>query len=190
MSLDPRTNRTRLPSICFFFGLLAEEYLAESPTDVQAWISYAQMAKRMCRCADGEADAQMCEQRERDCGATVTTGEAGSSGSGSTSTVLPYGPRRIIRRALRACDADARVLQAWGLLELQHGVDVFGLTLLEFSVSKQHDLCPVLHWRKVGEVRERHLSAGLHGTTQIASTRMRNTRKSVMHLAYPERRRR
>ena len=49
---------------------------------------------------------------------------------------------------------------ALGLLELTHGYEMYGSTLLEMAVKSQPKLTPVLRWRRVRCARAAHLVAG------------------------------
>jgi len=155
----------------------AEEYLASSPDDVTAWISYAQMVKRPL-------------QTERVVG-RLAPGIASNSDI-SVSRESVFRARRVLHRALAVTwcmehekrrlgcvssnggegvggdlhdcsvgrvggETHGRLMQALGLLELTHGNEMYGSALLEFCVHVQHDLRPVLLWHRVQEARRRQM---------------------------------
>jgi hypothetical protein len=47
-----------------------------------------------------------------------------------------------------------------GLLELTHGYEMYGSTLLELAVRCRPTLTPVLRWHRVRKARAEHLVAG------------------------------
>jgi hypothetical protein len=52
-------------------------------------------------------------------------------------------------------DNHGKLMQALGLLELTHGNEMYGSSLLEFCVHEQRALRPVLLWHRVQEARRR-----------------------------------
>jgi tetratricopeptide (TPR) repeat protein len=76
--------------------------------------------------------------------------------------------RRILQQGLALNPTDAKILQAWGLLELQRGNVLAAVLLLERCVQYEPTCCPVLQWRavqvakqSVGDRIQKHLTLPL-----------------------------
>lgn len=118
-------------------------YLEQHPKDATAWITFAQSEKRVER---GE----------------VTTSRVGQGLNRSRRKVSNQSvmrARRVLNEGLsRVCEEDrCRILQAWGLLEVKHGKESFGLALLEKAVYLCSSLKCVLTWAIVRNAYEYHL---------------------------------
>ena len=145
--------------------LVLETYLSAYPTDVTAWISYAQMQKKV-RVSIGETPTPRLHPG------------AQSASDVSVSKQSVWRARAVLYRAIKACVDDdddppnsnsesrttytsrAQLIQALGLLELTHGYEAYGSTLLEIAVRRGPTLTPVLRWRRCRDARARHLVAG------------------------------
>ena len=117
-----------------------EAHLTAEPLDAQAWLSYAQMVKRP----------------RVDAGERLLPGPNPNDVLVSRESVARA--RRVLRRAADACD-DPRALQALGIMELTHGVEVYGAALLERAVGERRELRPVLLWRRFKDARRRVTAA-------------------------------
>jgi hypothetical protein len=118
-------------------------YLEMYPKDVKAWITFAQSEKRV---KSGEISTSR-----------VSQGIIQSKRKVSTESMIRA--RKVLNQGLlRVREEDkCRILQAWGLLEVKHGKESFGLALLEKSVYLCHSLRSVLVWVIVRNAYEYHL---------------------------------
>lgn len=128
-----------------------ESHLDSNPRDAKAWISYAQMQKKVRLSAGELPTARLHPGLQSDSDVRV-------------SKASVFRARGVLYRAIDACsgepEARASLLQALGLLELTHGYEMYGSTLLEMAVKSQPNLTPVLRWRRVRCARAAHLVAG------------------------------
>ena len=136
-----------------------ESHLEAHPRDATAWISYAQMQKRVRAGAGERPTARLHPGLQSDSDVRV-------------SRESVFRAREVLYRAIDACDGEpagrgacaitsrASLLQALGLLELTHGYEMYGSTLLEMAVKSQPNLTPVLRWRRVRCARAAQLVAG------------------------------
>ena len=139
-----------------------ESHLEAHPLDVTTWIAYAQMQKKVRAGAGERPTARLHPGLQSDSDVRV-------------SKASVFRARRVLYRAIDACagePTDARdacatrlasrasLLQALGLLELTHGYEMYGSTLLEMAVKSQPKLTPVLRWRRVRCARAAHVVAG------------------------------
>lgn len=76
--------------------------------------------------------------------------------------------RRILQQGLALNPRDAKIMQAWGLLELQRGNVLAAVLLLERCVQYEPTCRPVLQWKavqiakqSVGDRIQKHLSTPL-----------------------------
>lgn len=118
-------------------------YLELYPKDVTAWISFAQSEKRV-------KSGEIVTSR-------VSQGVIQSKRKVSTQSMIRA--RKVLNEGLlRVREQDkCRILQAWGLLEVKHGKESFGLALLEKSVYLCNSLRGVLVWVIVRNAYEYHL---------------------------------
>ena len=136
-----------------------ESHLEAHPRDATAWISYAQMQKKVRVDAGERPTARLHPGLQSDSDVRV-------------SRESVFRAREVLYRAIDACDGEparrdacaitsrASLLQALGLLELTHGYEMYGSTLLEMAVNFQPKLTPVLRWRRVRCARAAHVVAG------------------------------
>lgn len=118
-------------------------YLELYPKDANAWISFAQSEKRV-------KSGEIMTSR-------VSQGVIRSKRKVSTQSMIRA--RKVFNEGLlRVCEDDkCRILQAWGLLEVKHGKESFGLALLEKAVYLCRCLKSVLVWMIVRNAYEYHL---------------------------------
>ena len=130
-----------------------ESHLEAHPRDAKAWISYAQMQKKVRFSAGELPTARLHPGLQSDSDVRV-------------SKESVFRARGVLYRAIDACSSErdagsrASLLQALGLLELTHGYEMYGSTLLEMAVKSQPKLTPVLRWHRVRCARAGHLVAG------------------------------
>ena len=139
-----------------------ESHLEAHPLDATMWIAYAQMQKKVRVGAGERPTSRLHPGLQSDSDVRV-------------SKASVFRARRVLYRAIDACagePTDARdacatrlasrasLLQALGLLELTHGYEMYGSTLLEMAVKSQPKLTPVLRWRRVRCARAAHVVAG------------------------------
>jgi hypothetical protein len=133
-----------------------ESHLEAHPRDAKAWISYAQMQKKVRLSAGELPTARLHPGLQSDSDVRV-------------SKESVFRARGVLYRAIDACSGErerdaesslASLLQALGLLELTHGYEMYGSTLLEMAVKSQPKLTPVLRWHRVRCARAGHLVAG------------------------------
>lgn len=118
-------------------------YLKSHPRDSKAWITLAQSRKRPER---GET------LRTR-----LNPGINQSRRKISNESMIRA--RKVLNEGLASVEEDDRcqLLQAWGLLEIKHGKEEYGLALLEYSVCLCTSLREVLLWIIVRRAYEYHL---------------------------------
>ena len=139
-----------------------ESHLEAHPLDATTWIAYAQMQKKVRVGAGERPTSRLHPGLQSDSDVRV-------------SKASVFRARRVLYRAIDACagePTDARdacatrlasrasLLQALGLLELTHGYEMYGSTLLEMAVKSQPKLTPVLRWHRVRRARAAHVVAG------------------------------
>lgn len=120
-----------------------KRYLDLHPHDATAWISLAQSEKRV-------KSGELVTSR-------VSKGLNESKRKVSTQSMIRA--RKVLNEGLlKVCEKDrCRILQAWGLLEVKHGKESFGLALLEKAVYLCSSLKCVLVWAIVKNAYEYHL---------------------------------
>ena len=96
------------------------------PSWHKPWVSYAQMEKRCNN--DNRKDGSAKQLKWSEC-------------------------RKILQRALTQNPHCPRVIQAWGLLELQKGNFWPAVQMLERCVMQDPFLAPVLNWKPVKEAK-------------------------------------
>lgn len=118
-------------------------YLDLYPRDATAWISLAQSEKRV---KNGEAET-----------ARVNPGLNRSIRKVSKQSMIRA--RKVYNEGLAKVHKQDRchLLQAWGLLEVKHGKESFGLALLELAVFMCKSLKCVLVWTIVRNAYEYNL---------------------------------
>lgn len=119
------------------------QYLQLHPQDATAWISLAQSEKRV---KHGETITSR-----------VSLGLNQSKRKVSTESMIRA--RRVLNEGLVSVREEdrCRIFQSWGLLELKHGKESFGLALLELAVYLCNSLKCVLLWAIVRNAYEYHL---------------------------------
>ena len=106
-----------------------ERVITECPSWQKPWVSYAQMEKRA-------AMKRGQEQLQYD--ATVSADKWNRC-------------REVLLRALHLNPHSAKIIQAWGLMELQKGNLLSAVKLLERCATYDPQCAPVLRWKPVKE---------------------------------------
>ena len=141
-----------------------EEHLMENTGDIKGWIMYAQLQKKPR--LHGE---EIAIRRLR-------PGKVASSDI-LVSPESVYRSRTVLHRGLEYNKASspenrAQLIQALGLLEFTNGYEMFGSSLIEVAVSECASLRPVLNWRRVREVRSKHIAANCAQVQKMRHTVM------------------
>lgn len=128
-----------------------EKHLEENTGDVKGWNMYAQLQKKP-RLQGNEGLIRR-----------LRPGMVASSDI-LVSHESVYRSRTVLHRGLEynngmSPSSRAPLIQALGLLEFTHGYEMFGSSLIEVAVSECKSLRPVLSWRRVREVRRKHVAA-------------------------------
>lgn len=160
-SRDTRHPDTRAALVLWHAGeftaaeAVLEGYLEQYPHDTKTWISYAQMQKKV---RVGEVVTNRLHPGLQ------------SASDVPVSRESVWRSRTVLYRAIRLSGVDenettvlparASLLQALGLLELTHGYEMYGSTLLELAVRSCPTLTPVLRWQRIRRARAGHVVAG------------------------------
>jgi hypothetical protein len=136
----------------------------ENTGDIKGWIMYAQLQKKPR--LHGE---EIAIRRLR-------PGKVASSDF-LVSPESVYRSRTVLHRGLEYNKASspenrAQLIQALGLLEFTNGYEMFGSSLIEVAVSECASLRPVLNWRRVREVRSKHIAANCAQVQKMRHTVM------------------
>lgn len=100
-----------------------EQVVAIYPELTKAWVSYAQMEKRVGKCAGMQG-----VQRFNRC-------------------------REVLQRAMTIHPTSPELTQAWGLMELQKGNLLAAVKLLERCAQQDPRNLPVLRWKPVRDAQ-------------------------------------
>lgn len=124
-------------------GVKLVKYLELYPQDTKAWITLAQSQKRPIK---GEI------LRTR-----LNPGVNQSKRKISNESMIRA--RKVLNVGLNSVEIKDRcqLLQAWGLLEIKHGKEEYGIALLEYSVRLCKSMRDVLVWSIVRRAYQHHL---------------------------------
>jgi len=131
------------------------------PNLVKAWVSWAQMEKRVTNCNTNNSNFKNAIYEEASSSAVATTANSTNTGRGRVEKWQRC--REILQKALTVNPNDPWLCQAWGLLELQKGHWFAAVVLLERCVrADPGHFSPLLKWQIVQQAKQKTI----HGSTR------------------------